>query len=54
MYLCGFGDTKATQSAMLKALLGEIDIDGKLPVSIPETKYKIGDGIKLPKKMSKN
>ena len=53
-YLCGFGDTKATQSAMLKALLGEIDIDGKLPVSIPETKYIIGDGFKLLKKMSKN
>ena len=33
-YLCGFGDTKVTQKAMLKALTGEIEIRGKLPISI--------------------
>ncbi len=48
-YLCGFGDTKATQKAMLKALNGEIEIQGKLPVSIPKTRYKVGDGIKISK-----
>jgi len=37
-YLCGFGDTKFTQRAMLKALVGETDIQGKLPISIPNTK----------------
>lgn len=33
--LCGFGDTKSTQEAMLKALCGEIKIQGKLPITIP-------------------
>lgn len=47
VYLCGFGDTKFTQRAMLKALLGEIDIQGKLPISIPKTKFKVGYGIKV-------
>lgn len=37
-YLCGFGDTKTTQQAMLKALLGKINIQGKLPISIPNYK----------------
>lgn len=44
-YICGYGDTKATQIAMLKALSGEIIISGKLPISIPNTKYKVGYGI---------
>jgi len=48
-YLCGFGDTKTTQKAMLKALIGEIEIQGKLPISIPKTKFKVGDGIKISK-----
>lgn len=34
-YLCGFGDTKSTQEAMLKALCGEINIQGKLPITLP-------------------
>jgi beta-N-acetylhexosaminidase len=50
-YLCGFGDTKTTQRAMLKALKGEIDIQGKLPISIPNTKYKVGDGINHPSRL---
>ena len=47
-YLCAFGDSKLTQKAMLKALLGEINIRGKLPISIPETKFKVGNGINQP------
>jgi hypothetical protein len=46
VYLCGFGDTKATQRAMLKALVGEIDIQGKLPISIPNTKYKVDTNLR--------
>lgn len=46
-YICGYGDTKTTQHAMLRALKGEIKIQGKLPVSIPNTKYKVGDGIEI-------
>jgi beta-N-acetylhexosaminidase len=38
-YLCAFGDTNVSQQAMLKALKGEIDIQGRLPISIPNTKY---------------
>ncbi len=44
-YLCAYGDTKVSQKAMLKALIGEIDIQGKLPISIPKTKFKVGHGI---------
>ncbi|NWF89944.1 MAG: glycoside hydrolase family 3 C-terminal domain-containing protein [Ignavibacteriaceae bacterium] len=31
-YLCAYGDTKASQQAVLKALKGEIKIQGKLPI----------------------
>jgi hypothetical protein len=34
---------------MIKALLGEIDIQGKLPISIPKTNYRVGDGLKISK-----
>jgi len=47
-YLCAFGDSRLTQKAMLKALLGEINIRGKLPISIPGTKFKVGNGINQP------
>lgn len=52
-YLCSFGDTKSSQIAMIKALLGEIDIQGKLPVSIPKTKYKVGDGLNQPSRLGR-
>ena len=46
-YLCAYGDPPVSQRAMLKAITGEINIHGKLPVSIPGTIYKIGDGINI-------
>ncbi|MCH8032890.1 MAG: serine hydrolase [Bacteroidetes bacterium] len=46
-YLNAYSYTLASQQACLKALLGESDITGRLPVSIPNTKYHIGYGIKL-------
>jgi hypothetical protein len=47
-YLCAFGDTRVSQQAMIKALVGEIDIQGTLPISIPGTRYKVGYGINQP------
>ncbi len=46
-YLSAFSDVPVSQKAMMKALMGEINITGRLPVSLPETRYKIGYGIQL-------
>jgi CubicO group peptidase (beta-lactamase class C family) len=46
-YLNTYSYTLASQQACLKALLGETNITGRLPVSIPDTKYHIGYSIKL-------
>lgn len=48
-YLCLYKDTPETQTAAARALAGEIDISGKLPVSIPDL-YPIGHGLELKKK----
>lgn len=48
-YLCSYGEPKVSQTAMMKALTGEINITGKLPISIPNTPYKVGDGVQLVK-----
>lgn len=48
-YLCSYGEPKVSQIAMLKALTGQINITGKLPISIPNTPYKVGDGIQYEK-----
>ena len=46
-YINTFSNTIFSQVAALKAILGEIDFNGRLPVSIPETEFKVGDGIGL-------
>ncbi len=46
-YLCAYGDPIVSQQAAMEAVLGDIDIQGILPISIPNSKYKIGDGIKI-------
>ena len=51
-YLNAYSYTKVSQKACLKALLGEIDISGKLPVSIPQTEFHIGMGININKTTS--
>ena len=51
-YLNTYSYTLASQQACLKALLGETNITGRLPVSIPDTKYHIGYGIKLDSTLS--
>ena len=44
-YINTYSNTIFSQEAVLKALLGEIEFKGKLPISIPGTNFKIGDGI---------
>lgn len=43
-YLCTYGDADVSINAVIKAIMGEIKIKGKLPVSINE-EYKFGSGI---------
>ena len=46
-YLCAYGDVPVSQTAMAEAITGENKIQGRLPISIPNTDYIIGDGIKI-------
>jgi beta-N-acetylhexosaminidase len=48
-YLATFSTAPPLEAAAVKALLGEIPITGKLPVSIPGFAM-YGDGISVPKK----
>lgn len=45
-YLVAYGDMPALQHAVARALLGEIDVVGKLPISLPGL-YPRGTGIQL-------
>jgi len=49
-YLVTYGDMPSLQQAAARALLGEIDITGKLPISLPGM-YQRGTGIQLKKKL---
>jgi len=44
--MVAYGDMPSLQQAMARALLGEIDITGKLPISLPGL-YPRGTGIQL-------
>jgi beta-N-acetylhexosaminidase len=46
--LCTYTGIRVMEEAVVEALLGETDIKGKLPVTIPP-KYKRGDGVELQK-----
>ena len=46
-YMCNFGDQEVSQRALAQALFGEIDIEGKLPISIPNTRFQFGHSVKL-------
>jgi len=48
-YVCAYRNATAAQEAAAKALFGEIEVKGKLPVSIPDL-YPIGHGLNLLKK----
>jgi beta-N-acetylhexosaminidase len=47
-YLVAYGDMPTLQHAVARALLGEIDIVGKLPISLPNL-YARGTGIQVKK-----
>jgi len=46
-YLAAFSSTSTSEVAVAKALLGEVAITGRMPVSIPGL-AKIGDGLQVP------
>jgi beta-N-acetylhexosaminidase len=48
-YVCLYKNTPETQAVAARALAGELDISGKLPVSIPGL-YPVGQGLVLKKK----
>jgi beta-N-acetylhexosaminidase len=43
-YVCAYGDSESSISAAIKAMLGEINFKGKLPVTITD-EYKFGTGL---------
>jgi len=47
-YMVAYGDMPSLQQAVVRALLGEIDITGKLPISLPGS-YPRGTGIQVTK-----
>lgn len=49
-YLCLYRNTAQSQQVAVKALFGEIEVNGKLPVSIPGL-YPVGHGLPLAKKL---
>ena len=44
-YVCSYGNPDASEIAAAKAIAGEIDIRGRLPVSLPNTSHRRGEGI---------
>ncbi|MGE5401484.1 MAG: glycoside hydrolase family 3 N-terminal domain-containing protein [Ignavibacteriales bacterium] len=48
-YLCSYGEPRVSQYAMLKAITGETSITGRLPISIPNTPFRVGSGIQVEK-----
>jgi beta-N-acetylhexosaminidase len=47
-YMVAYGDMPSLQQAVARALLGEIEIVGKLPISLPGL-YPRGTGIQVKK-----
>jgi hypothetical protein len=50
-YMVAYGDMESLQEASAEALLGQIDVTGRLPISLPGL-YPRGTGIQL--KANKN
>lgn len=44
-YITAYGNVKASQTAAVKAILGDIRIEGNLPVAIPNTDFFQGHGL---------
>src|SRR5258708_422646 len=51
-YLVAYGDMPGLQEAAVRALLGEIDVTGRLPISLPGL-YPRGTGIQLKARANK-
>jgi beta-N-acetylhexosaminidase len=47
-YMVAYGDMPSLQQAAARALLGQIDVVGKLPISLPNL-YPRGSGLQLKK-----
>jgi beta-N-acetylhexosaminidase len=48
-YLCAFQDSPQAQKTAVKALFGEIEVRGKLPITLPDL-FPLDHGLVLPKK----
>lgn len=48
-YLTNYGDPEVSEEALCEAIFGEINIEGKLPISIPNTKYAFKSGLNIEK-----
>jgi CubicO group peptidase (beta-lactamase class C family) len=48
-YLCTFGASMPSRRAAVSALFGEIDVRGKLPVTLTED-HPFGDGLEIPRR----
>ncbi len=46
-YLVSYGETDFSQRAAANAIVGKNNIQGKLPITIPDSEFKLGDGIQL-------
>ena len=51
-YLNTYSYANVSQDACLKAILGETDITGMLPVSLPSAEFHIGMGVRLKKSLT--
>jgi len=49
VYICAFGASQPSRCAAASALFGEIDVVGKLPVTLSE-EYAVGHGIEIPRR----
>ncbi len=49
-YLCAFGASSPSRSAAAAALFGEIDVVGKLPVTLSEEYAVVGGGLEIPRR----
>lgn len=47
-FICNYGDSEILEEALAQALFGKITLQGKLPVTIPNTIFKSGDGLVIP------
>ncbi len=53
-YLNSFSHSPASQHAMMQAILGETDVSGTQPVSIPKTNYIFDSGLSISKTVNTN